>query len=62
MGVEEGDCGREVVVVVDEVGEVGHRLVALVKRGFKFVFVVGGGSRGIYNIEGSLPTRRKSGR
>lgn len=55
VGVEEGDGGREVVVVVDEVGEVGHGLMALVEGRFQGVLVGGGRFGGIDDVKRTLP-------
>lgn len=53
--MEEGDGGREGVVVIDDVGEVGHRLVAFIEGCFQFMFVGGGRSGRIDDVECPLP-------
>lgn len=55
VGVEEGDCGGEVVVVVDHVGEVGHGLVAFVEGGGEGVGVGARFLGGVDDVDCSLP-------
>lgn len=55
MRVEEGDCGGEVVVVVDYVGEIGHGFVAFVEWGHQGVGVRSCFSRGVDNVDCALP-------
>ena len=59
--VEEGYGGREIVVVIDEVGQVRHGLVALIDGGGEPVGVRCDISRIDY-IDGSLPTAKTSQR
>jgi hypothetical protein len=56
--VKEGDGGREVVVMVDYVGKVGHGFVALVEGSFEGAFVLYRDSRRIDDVDGRLPAMR----
>lgn len=56
--VKEGDGGREVVVMVDYVGKVGHGFVALVEGSFEGTFVLYRDPRRIDDVDGRLPAVR----
>lgn len=56
MRVEEGDGGWEAVVVVDDVGQVGHGLVALVDGSGERVGVLDGGIGWVDGVDSALPT------
>lgn len=56
MGVEEGDCGGKFIVVINDIGEVGHGFMAFIDRGRKG-FVIGSHVLGgIDYVKGPLPT------
>lgn len=55
VGVEEDYGGGEVVVVVDDVGKVGHCFVAFVDRDGEGEGVIEGGGGGVDGVDGSLP-------
>lgn len=55
VGMEESDCGRKVVIMINQIREVGHRFVALVEGGIEFMFVCFGFIRGVDNINRTLP-------
>lgn len=55
VGMEEGDGGGEGVVVVDQVGEVGHGLVAFVQRGGELLGVCDGCFGGVDGVDCALP-------
>ena len=55
VGVDEGEGGGEVVVVVDEVGEVGHGFAAFVHGGREGGGCVGGRGRRVDGVDGCLP-------
>lgn len=54
--MEEGDGGWEAVVVVDDVGQVGHGLVALVDGSDERVGVLDGGIGWVDGVDSALPT------
>lgn len=56
--MEEGNCGRELVVVVDYVGEVGHGLVAFIYGRGECVLALGGTGR-VNRVYRALPTSFK---
>ena len=55
VGVEEDYGGGEVMVVVDDVGKVGHCFVAFVDRDGEGEGVIEGGGGGVDGVDGSLP-------
>lgn len=53
--MEEGDCGGKCVVVINDIGQVGHGLVAFIERGRKD-FVTGSHVLGrVDYVKGPLP-------
>lgn len=60
VGVDEGDRGREVVVVFYDVGEISHSLVAFVERSLELSGISDGGFGGIDDVDGLLPAARVS--
>lgn len=53
--MEEGDDRRELVVVIDQVGKIGHRLVAFIEGRLKLVLISGRFSRRVDNVYCAFP-------